>query len=96
MKITNKNVEYWLLGLIFLLWCYSMLIYGIPEKPNFIGMLNFIGAVIIIVGTIFYSGMYTFIFLSKCKKNEIQFEIDLTKIFRAKKLSPEEEDKQNK
>jgi hypothetical protein len=96
MKITNQNIESWLLGLLFLLWCYSMIIYEIPAKPTPMGMLNFTGLAIFGVGALFFSGMYLLIFLSKCKEDEIQFEIDLTKIFKSSRISPEEEDKQNK
>lgn len=96
MKITNKNIECWILGLIFLIWCYSMFSRGIPKEPDFIGMLNFIGALCFGIGGVAALIIEIIEFLIKCSENEIEFEIDLLKPFRSRHIPPEEEDKKNK
>jgi hypothetical protein len=96
MKITNKNILYWLSGLVFLIWCYSIWIYGIPEEPCLIGALNIIGFLFfVVVGSITLI-LYCAILIRMCLEDEIKFEIDLLKPFRTRHIPPEEEDKQNK
>lgn len=97
MKITNKNIGWWILFAIFLIWCHSMWTHGINGQDltfreffNLVGVIVFtatgISSVIIGIATL----------IRMCANDEIEFEIDILKPFRSRHIPPEEEDKQNK
>ncbi len=89
MKITNKNIHWWLVYGGSLLLVIPFFTYGISSLT-----IRLAGWGIFISGI---ASLYSIImFLLECSDDTIKFEIDLTKLFKTKRISPEEEDKQNK
>jgi len=89
MKITNENIGWWFFGVVSIILIIPTIIYGINEITVTLATIG------ILTGGITLFAAFTKFFVA-CLNGDIKFEIDLLKPFKSRRISPEEEDKQNK